>query len=65
MPWLDLKISPEIIRKTLDPTSGQSVRFSMDIHPRTRPGVYYMMLCAIGDLGISVTSKPFRIEAAG
>jgi hypothetical protein len=55
---LDIKRTPEMIVTTLDPAAGQSVRFSMDIHPRARSGSCYTMLCATGDLSISISPGP-------
>lgn len=62
LPWLHIRSDPEVLTGMIGGAESSEMSFDVDIDPLTLPGVYYIMLCSVADLGLSVTSKPLRVE---
>lgn len=62
LPWLDIRTDPELLRGIVGSAEGMEIAFDIDVGPGTLPGTYYINLCSLADLGLTVTSRPLQVE---
>jgi hypothetical protein len=62
LPWLEIRTDPQRLSGIVGGRENSEISFDVDVGLRTLPGVYYLSLCSVVDLGLSVTSRPLQIE---
>ena len=62
LPWFDIRTDPELLRGIVGSAEGMEIAFDIDVGPGTLPGTYYINLCSLADLGLTVSSRPLQVE---